>query len=392
MNRYRRYSSGAAIFALVAAVLLIVMPLRAESAADRIARMKKERDWVYDQLRMVRLYESTEMRENVASDIAQHEKDQSMLRRVMPESLSRTELHGRITAAADRAAVTFRAGEPILNDYGEYESITIRVTPEGTDDSIERFVRGLQLTPGVQYVTRIEKSGGGADVVEVEAFMMPSRRVELRACSIPERSPGASEAETKLRERLVSECAKLDAADAELRRALERREQLRDWVMLTNDLALNEPRVEPTEEVLAAAEADLGPELTAEIEDILGEPLRPPALDEGTKRAKAMDDIRWIATAAEAYAVDHDRYPESSNIVPLANTLTDYLSRAPGERSLTDPWEMPYRWISDGRNYRIVSGGRNRAIAETSLVISDNVQENDDLVYQNGTLLQAPMD
>lgn len=404
-------------------LIAIVTPARAESVAERIARLQTQLGWVAAELLKIDFYEDSEARESLEQEVERLERERFKLLRVMPEHIDSAELLEQLTRRATAAGLELRGNEPETIDHGDYQTVTIRVTLEGTGNSAQQFVRRVRLSQGVKRVSEIE-GDGTAHVVDVTVFMIPPRNVELRSCSIPEISPDASERESMLRERLVSHCATLGATDPKLRTAIHRRHQLMDWINLTARLVRERsPPLAPEDEgeaefdfdeempadiaeifadpdpALDEVFADLeairaGPkptpdeEMPADVEAILADP-RPP-LEERMKWANARADMRWIATAAEAYAVDHDHYPETSDIAQLSNTLADYVSDAVGSLARTDPWGNLYRWISDGRNYRIVSGGRDGNIEETSLKISNDIHQNDDFVYQNGAFRQVP--
>lgn len=436
MNDRRIITAGNRI-ALVLLLIAAVTPARGEPAAERMSRLQTELEWVAGELRTIDLYDDLESREKLYEDVEWLEQQRSSLLRVMPEQIDPAELLGQLRRIAVGEGVELQASQPNRIDHGEYTTVTIRVELEGSGDATQQFIRRVWLSQGVKRVSEIG-GDGTARVVDVTAFMIPQRTVEVRSCSIPESSPEASEREAMLRERLISSCASLDAADPNVRAAIHRREQLREWIALTARLTReNSAPLEPQDETESEAELDFDGEMPGDLAGIFADPdpaldevfanieaIRAdpePAMDEETpadleailgeetpsdleailedpspapaermKWADAKADIRWIATAAEAYAVDHDRYPETSDIDQLANTLAEYVSDAVGTLARTDPWGRRYRWISDGRNYRIVSGGSDGTIEETSLVISDEIHQNDDLVYQNRAFRQAP--
>jgi TonB family protein len=115
-----------------------------------------------------------------------------------------------------------------------------------------------------------------------------------------------------------------------------------------------------------------------------------------TRRTAA--DMRTLATAVEAYATDHNRYPAAGDIQALKALISPiYIKRVP-ER---DAWNRPFHYIvsGDGLKYRIVSGGadgvidpQNQSITpvprEQGLIIGDAATA--DLVFQNGTFVAAP--
>lgn len=421
----RRMIAVSSEIALILLLIATVTPARAESVTERISRLQTELEWVAGELREIDRYDDSEAQESLEKEVERLEQERLKLLRVMPENVDPAEFFEQLTRRAASLGLELRGSEPETIDHGDYRTLTIRVEIVGADVSAQRFVRLLRLSSGVKRVSVVE-GDETPRVVDVTAFMIPRRDVELRSCSIPESSPDASERESMLRERLISRCEVLDATDPELRTAIHRQHQLSEWINLTARLSReNSAPLEPEDDSPSEAEFDFDEEMPADLEGIFDDP--DPALDEAfadleailadpepthddetpsdleailadpeptdderMKWADARADMRWIATAAEAYAVDHDRYPETSDIAQLADTLADYVPDAAGALARTDPWGRPYRWISDGRNYRIVSGGRDGTIEETSLKISNDIHQNDDFVYQNRAFRQVP--
>jgi hypothetical protein len=97
---------------------------------------------------------------------------------------------------------------------------------------------------------------------------------------------------------------------------------------------------------------------------------------------KAKADIRSIATAAEAYAIDHDRYPLATDLDSLRPELQPVYIR---ELPMTDPWGRPYRWLSDGVSYRVVSGGADGSVAPGVMNLGAAAPgAADDIIFENG--------
>lgn len=118
--------------------------------------------------------------------------------------------------------------------------------------------------------------------------------------------------------------------------------------------------------------------------------------EEAEKRAnpakRAMSDIRTIATAVEAYAVDEDAYPSAVTISALASLLEPTYVR---ELPQKDPWGEEYIFLvsADRTQYRILSGGGDKSIDGSSRVIApysaegegrENRSTDEDIVYQDG--------
>jgi type II secretion system protein G len=116
------------------------------------------------------------------------------------------------------------------------------------------------------------------------------------------------------------------------------------------------------------------------------------------KQKRSMSDMRALATAVEAYAVDNNTYPQAcatglwstadqtlaSN--SFSNLSPTYISQAPR----IDGWGQFFRYGSDtpGNNYAIGSSGRNKTFATPFCGTTTNF--NDDIYYANGTFIQWP--
>lgn len=121
------------------------------------------------------------------------------------------------------------------------------------------------------------------------------------------------------------------------------------------------------------------------------------------KQKRTMSDMRTIATAIEAYAVDNNIYPPAT--CPTGNWA---LANAPAQLTSTssfsllsptyvaqpptkDGWQDFFFYSVDttaGQHYAIASGGRNNAL--DSLVCGTTTDFNADIYYSDGTFLQWP--
>ena len=113
---------------------------------------------------------------------------------------------------------------------------------------------------------------------------------------------------------------------------------------------------------------------------------------------KAWADIRTIATACESYATDENHYPKAATMNELRKLLEPtYVRMLP----LQDPWghDYVYRVSADGEHYRIVSAGADGRFERSSEIIVDVPEHvpiraakslDEDIIYQDGRLLQAP--
>ena len=119
------------------------------------------------------------------------------------------------------------------------------------------------------------------------------------------------------------------------------------------------------------------------------------------KQKRTMSDMRALATAIEAYAVDNNVYPAAAsscaaglyttlnatlNTASFTNLTPTYIAQPPK----IDGWGEFFQYGLDASagNYCIASGGRNKAIAAPTCGTTTNF--NDDIYYSNGTFIQWP--
>jgi hypothetical protein len=114
--------------------------------------------------------------------------------------------------------------------------------------------------------------------------------------------------------------------------------------------------------------------------------------------SRAMADMRTMATASEAYAVDQDHYPSAANLSDLTAVLSPtYIRKLPEQ----DPWKTDYVYLAstDLKHYRIVSGGSNGIIEGSSRVLDPGATDRPprvldesgaDIIFQDGTFVQVP--
>ena len=118
------------------------------------------------------------------------------------------------------------------------------------------------------------------------------------------------------------------------------------------------------------------------------------------KQKRSMSDMRALATAIEAYAVDNNQYPVATACAAGVYTTTSvtlssssfsnlsptYIAQAPR----VDGWGTFYRYGLDAsaNNYVIASMGRNKTPGTLNCGTTTNF--NDDIYYSNGTFIQWP--
>ena len=119
------------------------------------------------------------------------------------------------------------------------------------------------------------------------------------------------------------------------------------------------------------------------------------------KQKRTMADMRALATAVEAYAVDNNIYPTAGCAVGLytavGTAVSDtsftllqptYIARAPK----VDGWGHFYLYSQEtpsGNSYTIISQGRDGA-PMGAFPCGTTTDFNDDIVYGNGVFLQWP--
>jgi general secretion pathway protein G len=119
------------------------------------------------------------------------------------------------------------------------------------------------------------------------------------------------------------------------------------------------------------------------------------------KQKRSMSDMRALATAVEAYAVDNNVYPLATcqaGLYTTAGTVVDtssftkltptYIAQPPKQ----DGWGRFYKYgvaTATGNDYNIWSAGRDGTFVGT-LSCGTTTDFNDDIVYSDGTFIQWP--
>ena len=115
-----------------------------------------------------------------------------------------------------------------------------------------------------------------------------------------------------------------------------------------------------------------------------------------SKQKRTMADVRTIATAAEAYATDHNAYPDVKDLNALSRELVPTYVRM---SVAVDGWGHPMRyesWSSDGKridSYAIGSGAKDGAFSHESLRQYEpgaTTNFNDDIIFSNGSFVRYP--
>ncbi|HEY3124955.1 MAG TPA: prepilin-type N-terminal cleavage/methylation domain-containing protein [Thermoanaerobaculia bacterium] len=118
------------------------------------------------------------------------------------------------------------------------------------------------------------------------------------------------------------------------------------------------------------------------------------------KQKRSMSDMRTVATAVEAYAVDNNTYPPAA-CTGQNWTTTEVQWTATNSQSLlvptyitnpvrTDGWSNAFYYGTDTvfQQYCIVSFGRDKSSSGITCVTTTNF--NSDIVYSNGSFIQYP--
>jgi hypothetical protein len=102
-----------------------------------------------------------------------------------------------------------------------------------------------------------------------------------------------------------------------------------------------------------------------------------------------MSDLRSLATAVEAYAVDHKSYPSVTTLGELLSLIQPiYIRKAPA----VDAWGHAYVYIpsADGKSYRLVSPGSDGATDPKSWETPGPLESFDqDAVVDSGSFTRA---
>jgi general secretion pathway protein G len=119
------------------------------------------------------------------------------------------------------------------------------------------------------------------------------------------------------------------------------------------------------------------------------------------KQKRSMSDMRALATAIEAYAVDNNQYPAAAcaagifttaNQTLATNSFTNLTPTYIAQPPRIDGWGQFLRYGSDtpGNNYAVASGGRDKTFAGSGPTCGTTTNFNDDIYYANGTFIQWP--
>lgn len=116
------------------------------------------------------------------------------------------------------------------------------------------------------------------------------------------------------------------------------------------------------------------------------------------KQKRSMSDMRTMATAVEAYAVDNNVYPSgqcTGKFTAITTVLTDTSLSVLAPTYIANPvkkdgWSnfFAYNTTSNNQEYGFRSLGRDGVTGTLSCTTTTNF--NDDILYSNGGFLQFP--
>jgi type II secretion system protein G len=121
------------------------------------------------------------------------------------------------------------------------------------------------------------------------------------------------------------------------------------------------------------------------------------------KQKRSMSDMRTLATATEAYAVDNNIYAPAAcptgnwanaNAPTQVTSTSSFSLLSPtyvAQPPTKDGWQNFYFYAVDtgaGQHYAIWSGGRDGSTA--AMVCGTTTNFNDDIVYTDGSFIQWP--
>ena len=113
--------------------------------------------------------------------------------------------------------------------------------------------------------------------------------------------------------------------------------------------------------------------------------------------AKTIADMRTMAAAVESYALDHRRYPPTSDFSQLVGLLVSKYLLPDGP--ILDGWGAPYKYLAtpDGCHYRILSAGADGVFEKANLAMSLSPPErrassrpSADIVFQDNAFQRVP--
>ncbi len=106
------------------------------------------------------------------------------------------------------------------------------------------------------------------------------------------------------------------------------------------------------------------------------------------RQARTVGDLRGLSTGFAMYQQDFAKFPVVADWVGVAS-LVDSLQAYMGGYNELDGWNTSFMYVSDGKNYTLVSYGLN-AVADQPWTMGPIHLFDDDLVVNNGVFVQWP--
>ena len=106
------------------------------------------------------------------------------------------------------------------------------------------------------------------------------------------------------------------------------------------------------------------------------------------RQTRSMADLKTIARAVSLYEQDSAGFPIETSLVNVEN-LRSSLQGYMGDFKATDGWRRPFMYISDGRNYTLISYALD-GVASLPYTTGPIHLLEDDIVLSNGIFVQWP--
>ena len=106
------------------------------------------------------------------------------------------------------------------------------------------------------------------------------------------------------------------------------------------------------------------------------------------RQTRSMADLKTIARAVSLYSQDCTDYPIETSLVSVEN-LRSSLQGYMGDFKATDGWGRPFMYISDGRNYTVISYALD-GVASLPYTTGPIHLLEEDIVMSNGVFVQWP--
>jgi len=106
------------------------------------------------------------------------------------------------------------------------------------------------------------------------------------------------------------------------------------------------------------------------------------------RQTRSMADLKTIARAVSLYSQDCTDYPIETSLASVEN-LRSSLQGYMGDFKATDGWGRPFMYISDGRNYTLISYALD-GVASLPYTTGPIHRLEEDIVMSNGVFVQWP--